>query len=302
MNRITWMILILYVCTAVFHAWLQLIQGKGMMKALYVLIMDLAFPCFGFFFVWFCDLLAIHRKQDGFTEMVENRYYDEDDLQLLQKPDRKSEIDRVSMQEALQFNSYGYRRNMIMQILMEDDPLQYLDVLQQALNNDDTETSHYASTIIMELQRKMQEDISMAGFALQKDPDNMEKAKACQSVLYKVIASELFDEHNRALMYHQHQEVIQTIMEHDAMDETCYRNDLDVLLRMKNMTEAMRVSGMYREYFPESEDAVAYLLKCLIAARDGTGIQEMMNSLSSMPVTLTQKTLPYVRMFQRSRT
>ena len=299
MNRITWIILTLYLCTAVFHAWLTASQGKGVLKALYVLIMDLAFPVFGFFFVWFCDLLAIRKKRSGFEEMVENRYYDEDNLQLLQKPDSKSEMDRVSMKEALRLNSYAYRRNMIMQILMEEDPQQYLDVLQQALNNDDTETSHYASTIIMELQRKMQEEISQARFAYEKDPENMEKAKECEKILYRVIMSKLFDEHNRALYIQEYQDVIGDLMEHEAMNEICYRHILSVLIESKNMTEAMRISLMYMERFPESEEAVACRMKCLIAARDGEGMHQLMEVLPSLPVTLTQKTLPYVRMFQR---
>ena len=300
MNPVTAVMMILYVCTAVFHAWLTLAQGKGMIKGLYVLVMDLALPGFGFFFLWFCDILSVKSRKNGFEEMSENRYYDEDNLQLLQAPDSKSEMDRVSMKEALQFNSYGYRRNMIMQILMEEDPLQYLDVLQQALNNDDTETSHYASTIIMELQRKMQEEISAARFAFERDPENMEKAKASEQILYRVVMSELFDDHNRALLVHEYQDVIHAIMDHGAMNEICYRHDLDVLIAMKNMTEADRISKLYMERYPESEDALGYVMKCLIASRNGAGMQELIRKLPSLPVTLTQKTLPYVRMFYRS--
>lgn len=299
MRITTIIVVVMYVLLSLFHAYLGWWRYASITKALFRLVIDLAFPLFGFFFLWFCDVLALRKQKYDFAEMAENIYYNTDDLALLQEPNIKAETNRVAMKEALKFNSFDYRRNMVMQILMEDDVLQYLDVLHEALANEDTETSHYASTIIMELQRKTQEEISARRFAFEKDPDDPDKAHACESILYRVITTDLFDEHNRKRLYHDYQNVIQRIQDHGAMNEEYYMHALDLYLLMKNHTDAMVLVQSYVKEYPHSEDALLYQIRCLIAGKDSEGMRKLMSSLSSLPVVLTQKTLPYVRMFRK---
>ena len=87
---------------------------------------------------------------------------------------REKELNNVPMEEALKINDYELRRKMVMDTLKEDNTLDYLNVLKEALENEDSETSHYASSIIMLLQEKTQKQILAKEKALEEDPENQE--------------------------------------------------------------------------------------------------------------------------------
>ncbi len=64
-------------------------------------------------------------------------------------------MDMVPLEESLLLDAPEKRRAAMMHIL-RSDPLQYLDLLLLARFNDDSETAHYATATIMELQRHFQ--------------------------------------------------------------------------------------------------------------------------------------------------
>jgi hypothetical protein len=60
--------------------------------------------------------------------------------------DKRSDM-TVPMEEALLINSARERRSLIMDVL-NDNPIDYVEFLQKAGNNEDTEVVHYAVTAI----------------------------------------------------------------------------------------------------------------------------------------------------------
>ena len=298
MTKAVYIIVILYIFLSGFHAYFQYWENSSITKAFFYLIVDLALPLVGFFFLWFCDVLAIRQQKNNYSDYYENIYYEVDELNYLQMPDTETEINQVSMNEALRFNSYEYRRNMIMQILSEEDALQYLDVLQNALSNDDSETSHYASTIIMELQRKTQDDLSNKKFLFKKNPNDMSTAQEYEEMLYRVLKSSLYDEHNTKRLYTDYVEVADAILSNEEVDEKYYINYLEILFDLNDFTSAEEICSRFSEIYPNSENVILYKIKLFILSKNGDGMRKLINSLSDMPVVLTQKTLGYVRMFR----
>ncbi|NLI22767.1 MAG: hypothetical protein GX418_14625 [Clostridiales bacterium] len=78
----------------------------------------------------------------------------------------------VPLEEALLINDPQKRRNIMMNIL-RSDPMRYLDLLLIARFNDDTETAHYATASIMELQRHFQLELQQLQLELEKRPKEM---------------------------------------------------------------------------------------------------------------------------------
>ena len=59
----------------------------------------------------------------------------------------------VPLEEALIVNSAEQRRKLIFSVL-NDDPMQYYDLLQQARMNEDSEVVHYAATAMAQISKQ----------------------------------------------------------------------------------------------------------------------------------------------------
>ncbi|MBC8062765.1 MAG: hypothetical protein H7Y18_19205 [Clostridiaceae bacterium] len=79
---------------------------------------------------------------------------------------RKSEIGKwksiIPIEDALVLNDEEIKRNIMIDTL-KGDAYKYLGFLKKALGDEDTETSHYAATAVMEVKRKLTLDIHRLG-------------------------------------------------------------------------------------------------------------------------------------------
>lgn len=152
----------LYLFFSLLYAWLAARQGGSLQKGALWLVVCLALPGVGPLLLWRCDCRSRRAAPEDYRVFYRGSEFCPEDLRRLQPPDVAAETDRVPMEEALQVSDRAYRRRMVMQLLDVEDPLVYLPVLRRALANEDGETSHYASVAIMELRRKVQQQLDEA--------------------------------------------------------------------------------------------------------------------------------------------
>ena len=266
---------------------------------LFCTVVSLVLPGVGFLFLWICHAVVEKRGNKKYSELYVDENFRPENLMLVQKLDSSKETNYVAMEDALNVGTYDYRRKMIMELLEKEDTLQYLDILQTALLNEDTETSHYASTVIMELQRKMQEELIEKEIQFEKDPLNQQVAAEWEQLLYKVLCSNLYDEFNKRRYFIKYAKVSNQLLEASLPAEQYFRNRIHILLMEKNYTDGQNLCSRYLLCYPKSEDAILCQLECFIQAKDSAGMEKFLQTLSSRPVLLTQKTLKYIRIFRK---
>jgi len=293
-------IICLYVLLCLVYAFLLARQKKSWQYGLFAAVLSLALPMVGFVFLWICDAFAERKisKTKSYSELYLDDDFNPDNFKLLQNPNYEKESNYVSMEEALKIGTYDYRRKMIMQLLEEDDTMQYVDILQRALENEDSETTHYASTVIMEMQRKVQEELMEAEVQFEKDVENIEIASRWEALLFKVLCSNLYDDFNKRRYFIKYVKVNDKLLESELPEEKFLIHRIHVMLMEKNYTGAQELCNRYLNCYPRSEDAILYQLETYIQAKDSEGMKKFLETLSSRPVILTQKTLEYIRIFR----
>ena len=299
MNVIPAIVLGMYVVLCLIYGYLLARQRTSWQYGLYCVVLSIDFPGFGFKFMWICDAFEEVHKPKAYSELYIDEDFHADNYRILKDVDYEKEANYVSMEEALSIGSFEYRRKMIMQLLEEKDTMQYLDILQSALQNEDTETSHYASTVIMELQRIVQEDLIKIERQYEINPKEHENASAWENLLYEVLCSNLYDEFNKKRYFIKYADVSNKILEEEMPDEIFFQHKIHILLIEKNYTEVQILCERYLECYPHSEDAILCRMEGYIQARDMDGMKVFLQNLSSRPVILTQKTLQYIRIFNR---
>lgn len=87
--------------------------------------------------------------------------------------DGKRSDTTVPIEEALLINSAKDKRNIIMDILNEN-PREYIEFLQKAGNNDDTEVVHYAVTAMVEISKENDYALQILESEYSENPYNLD--------------------------------------------------------------------------------------------------------------------------------
>lgn len=267
-------------------------------EALIRLVFALLFPFLGFLFCKLIDYFQKKRPQEQMDELYLGHGEMLDELDLLRPMERQEEIDKAPAVDTLRTGEYHTRRKMIMDTLKEEDTAEYLPMLREALLNEDMETSHYASTVIMDLQKRIQTGVLEKQRAFERDPQDPARQEELEEALYQVIESKAFDENNLARYYALYSQVSNALLEREDLQPQWLHRRVAMDLRTGENIHAKETASRYLAAFPQDEDAVVDVIQVCLCLRDRRGLDRLFARLGEMPVVLTQKSLQYIRFIQ----
>lgn len=299
MNWIVGATLALYLFFCLFYARVLARKSGSAQKGALCLVASLVLPVAGPLFLWFCDSAATARRKDTYRDLCLGQDYHWDDPRRLQRLDPAREGDRVPMEEALALSDREVRRTMVMDLLNAEDPLAYLGVLRRALDNEDTETSHYASVAIMELRRKVQQQLAAAQARWRHTPGDPDAAAGWEQLLYRTLQSDLYDDCTNRRYQAQYRALSQRLLRQNKPRSRFLHHRVRLELLQGDCGRAQGVCSRYLTLYPQSEQAVRDQLELYIQARDPAGLQGFLRSLPGRPVLLTTKTLELIRAFRK---
>ena len=289
----------LYLFFSLLYAWLMARQANSLQKGALCLVICLSLPGAGPLLLWFCDCRARSARPEDYSEFYRGGEFCPEDLARLQPHDIPAETDRVPMEEALEISDRSYRRRTVMQLLDVEDPLVYLPALRRALSNEDGETSHYASVAIMELRRKVQQQLDKAESAWRKSPRDPNACSAWEELLYRVLETDLFDADVRRRLLTRYTALTDRMLRAPRPPESCLHHRIRLELRQGRPADARRLCARYLELYPGSEQAVRDQLSLCVQEKNYAGMQKFLHSLRTRPVFLTTRTLAWVRAFRK---
>ena len=246
-------------------------RAESLQKGIFCLVLSLALPGAGPLLLWFCDHCARRAGPADYAEFYRGSEFCPDDLRRLQTPDLRAETDRVPMEEALLVSDLSYRRGMVMHLLDEADPLACLPALRRALANEDSETSHYASVAIMELRRKLQQQLDEAEARWRKVPRDADACAAWEELLYNVMQTDLFDRDVRRRLMQRHTALTNQMLRGSHPSEACLHHRIRMELQQGHCTRAQQLCTRYLKEYPRSEQAVRDQMEVCVQAKTAPG-------------------------------
>lgn len=272
---------------------------KDWREAVLRLMLAAAFPVFGLLLP---PYLTGRSKQAGSAGGAE------DDRFRLEQIEKKGEIlaqlyssahadkdkNTVPIEEALAVNDLGTRRRMMIDLLKQDS-IQYLDVLQLAVSNEDTETSHYAVSAIVEVKRKLTLAMQELSVRYESDKQDPHLLRSYADVLKAYMSSGFLDD--RTLLKHgyTYAEVLQHLLEADPTEPIHYKEKTEADLAIKRYEQAEATAQSYLSRFPLNEEAYLLLVKVYYARRSHEQIVAVLKRLKASPIRLSAQALALVR-------
>lgn len=200
----------------------------------------------------------------------------------------------VPLEEALLISDTVTRRRVMIDLL-KLDTMKYLDVLQLAVSNEDTETSHYAVSAIMELKRKLTLTMQELSVRYEADKDDPHLLQSYADVLQSYLNSGFLDE--RTMMKHRYTyiAVLGRLIELDPGQIGTYTDKIEAEFAAGLYVDAEQTAKQFAERHPREEDAYLLLLKVYYNRRSFVQIRSTLNRMKASPIRFSNRALALVR-------
>lgn len=208
--------------------------------------------------------------------------------------EKERELAVVSIEEALIISDFTSRRRVMLDLLKQD-AMKYLDILQTAVMNDDTETSHYAVTAVIEVKRELSLLLQKISVEFSQNPKDSHVAETYVQVIKEYLRSGFLDKQSTKNYRMTYIQVIQTIIENNQATEAFFNEKINMEITIGQLQAAEQTALLFKEHYPHSEKPYLQLLAIYCELKSATKFQTVLNSLKIAPITLTNEALVTVR-------
>lgn len=245
-------------------------------------------PGFGFAIPYFGRLFK-DSGGDNLTDIFDHSGQEiSNDIRYEKRIEFDKETNLVPVEEALIMNNSIVKRKLIMDTAKED-AYDYISFLKVAMADQDMETSHYAASIVMEINRKLQNVIQEASVAYEHNKHETRNLENYTEIVGKYYHSGLLDDANERRYGYLYSKLLGELLQHKHYNEHLYTEKIVTDIRLMNYPEVFPYLEMYENRYPESE--TPYLLKMRYHYLTGNpdGIRSVLNKIDAVHVNLSRK-------------
>jgi len=254
----------------------------------YMFFVVLFLPFWGLLTVLILHFQILFEADDGIDVGVEKLKLESELYKSVTVDDKKNAKHTVPIEEALLVNSPKERRTIIMDVL-NDNPKEYIEFLQKAGNNEDTEVVHYAVTAMVEISKE--NDYMLQEFERQYalEPDNPVILGKYTDFLWHCLSQKLMQGQVEVL----NRELFSTLIQKKIAiggSVTDYTRAIENDLKRKNYTLASEYLRQMKEAYPKREEYYLLRLQYLASLGRGEDIKKLLKEIVESHVFLSSKT------------
>lgn len=229
-------------------------------------------------------------------KIVEDDEFEEEIFLFTNRVSKESYKNTVSIEETLILNENTIKREQLIEQLKKD-ALSYISVLKKAIRDDDIETSHYASSAIVEVKRRLELDIQQFSVNMEKNRENIEFLYQYQEVLKVYIDSGILDKYSLHNYSNTYEKILKTIISLKPTKEI-YHDLINILIKMNNLEEAEKYCHEFLDRIP-SEESYMSLLKYYFNKKDSKQFNRVFRELKESKIQLSPKGIDLIRFWER---
>ncbi|TQK62189.1 hypothetical protein FB479_106273 [Brevibacillus sp. AG162] len=287
-------LVILYLVVSVGYS---LLRSRGNNKQ--VLIMRLLvtgfLPIFGLLLLVMTDVYKRTSKKHVNELMLESDLLKlAEGSNIFRRADMEKEMNVVPVEDILFLNDTSTRRKMLIDVLKEQTIWQ-IGTLETALQNEDSETVHYAAAALTEMRRNLQLQLQDLSVKYEENKQDLEVLRAYADVLKKYLDSSLIDQRTFVKFSYTYSFVLESLLDIYQEEESYFVDKINCELVNQSYEKAAQYCQLFHEHHPESEQPYVMSLKRFFTLRDHAGFVAEMNRLKSSSVKISHATLMMIR-------
>lgn len=253
----------------------------------YMAIIALLLPFWGTLMVLVLHFQVAFDADDCADIDVEKLKLDSELYRSIVVDDKRSDT-TVPMEEALLINSARERRTLIMDVL-NDNPGDYVEFLQKAGNNDDTEVVHYAVTAMVEISKENDYMLQKLENDYNANPDDVAVLSRYCDFLWNCLSQNLMQGQVEVMNRELYSQLMQKkIALSDEIED--YSRLAQNELKRKSLDSAGDIIQKMGEKWPDSEEYILLNIQYLASLNRGDEISEFVSKTKNGNVYLSSKT------------
>lgn len=248
-------------------------------------------PFVGFFILYFMFHKLKNEEQiipDGLIKK------EQEQLAILQNVDVEKETSIVPMKDALLLNDNQTKRKMLMDLL-KNETFNRIEILQTALKNDDTETSHYAATAIQDIKGKLLNSIGEMEYQIEENPDDLKLLISFGQVIKNYLNTGFLDHRTVKQYSYRYSRIMENIIEINPKEKEFYIEKINCDLQLGELETAEKYCQLFLHHCANEEEAYFMSIKLYYTIKNQLKFHEVLQMLRQSPVRLTPQGLNKIR-------
>lgn len=252
------------------------------------------FPFLGFLLIYLMNK-KVRSQKEAIPEWLMRQKTDLNQREFsIFKEDVEKERNVVPIEDALILNENKVRRTMLLDILKKES-IQNIESIKFALENEDSETSHYAATAIMELKRKLLNSMQSLDTQVDENPNDVKVLSAYKEVITQYINSGFLDEKTLLKNKYNYSTILEKMIEIQPSEESYFVEKISCDLSLAEYTTARNYCDLFVRLHPDCEDAYFMDMQIHYLMKNSEGFEKSLNDLRKSSVRLSPNGLSKLR-------
>lgn len=263
-------------------------------KIVYISTIVILMPYLGIFFIIFLNYYP--EKKDGQT-------IDDFEINTLGGGDKNShylnlnvekESNIVPIEEALIINNNKTKRMLLIEALKQDIYLSS-SFLKKAVNDTDTETSHYAAAALMDLKNRLMTGLQALSVKYEDNRDDPEISNAYAEVIKRYISSGMLDSRSIKKYRYLHVQILENINRLEPDKREYFVERINTELKLKEYAKASQTCARFMELHGNNEEPYIMTLKLCFTLSDTRKFKKTLEQLKDSQIKLSYSALNKLR-------
>lgn len=269
----------------IIYIYVEKYNDKGISLPLYIAFM---IPSIGVVLVLFLDIaLIIIQNKPNLLENYHKYIEYINELISRNKLDFEKELNVVSALDSLKLSDAKKKKNVIIDLISDDIDFK-INILRRALNDEDPEVVHYASSIINLVEAEYEKSINEL-----KDQyvitNSEEVLKELIIVYNDYLSSGLINEKLLRFEQEEYLNIINEYIEKFGYEYDVMIKKVDILIKMNNNEEALYVLKSISNHNKETKEHYFYKLKALYNIKENKEVIILAEKIKNSDINIPDK-------------
>lgn len=214
--------------------------------------------------------------------------------------EEERERNLVPLEEAIEITEAGELRNLMMNVV-RGDIQKSLAVIALAMNSEDTETAHYAASVLQNTLNGFQENVEeQCGIVKARNKDWQICADKLIDYMNQVLEQKVLTGLEQERYVHLMEDVCEALYKdgRERMKSSHYEAVSLRLLELEDYEACEKWCGRAASQYPNTLATYSCLLKLYFSSGQRERFFETLADLKRSPVVIDQETLELIRVFQ----
>ena len=228
--------------------------------------------------------------------------FGKDKVNAPRKAEEEVERNRVPLEEALAVSDRQSLRGLMMDVV-RGNVQKSLSSINLALNSEDSETSHYAATVMRDTLNDFRQTSQEKYNAFKEDYVQPEEL-ACSLIeyMYDILAQDVFPEMEQVGFVQRMEEACLFLYKDEEFREKLTATYIEwianLLLKLREYDRVKFWCNVSKELYPKELSTYTMQLKLFFSAGDRENFFRVMEELKRADVVIDRETLELIRIFQ----